>query len=103
MADREFSTLEAVNPGYAPLRNGKSLAADSGKQVMTDNVGKEAITPYSDGIETTPNKKDSTATRDYHEPHAYETQQIRRSRKWWWIGGAILLLAILGAVVGGLL
>jgi hypothetical protein len=101
MADRDFSTLEAVNLGYQPLRNHETLTADLGKQVVTDNAGKEVIKPYSDGIEPTSNQQYSTATKDYHEPLVDEQQHPKRSRKWWWIGGVILLLVILGAVLGG--
>lgn len=103
MADRDYSTLEAVNLGYQPLRNHETPTADSGKQVVTDNAGKEVIKPYNDGIELTSNQQYSTATKDYHELLVDEQQHPERSRKWWWIGGVILLLVILGAVLGGVL
>ncbi|KUJ24686.1 uncharacterized protein LY89DRAFT_713478 [Mollisia scopiformis] len=104
MADANFSTLEAVNPGYEPFRQGKPLPTDSGKQVVTEEAGKYVVpvVPYSDGIETTPVQKYPTEVQ-YHEPPIYDKQPNGRNRKWLWIGGAICLIVVLAAVLGGVL
>lgn len=101
MADREFSTLEAVNPQYRVLRGGE----DEGKQVLLGDGGMEVR--GGDGIEvtstSTSNLEYAPAINGFHEPNVYGTQTRRWRRRWLLLGAAILLLVIIGAIVGGIL
>ncbi|KAF8852319.1 hypothetical protein BDZ45DRAFT_695169 [Acephala macrosclerotiorum] len=99
MTDANFSTLEAINPGFEPFRKEKPLPAESGKQVISEDGGKQVVVPYSD-IEVNAQHQ---PTQKNLEPPVVENERPRRSRKWLWIGGAVLLVVILAAVLGGVL
>lgn len=105
MADANFSTLEAVNPGFEPLRKEKPLPVESGKQVISEDAGKQVVVPYSD-IEVTAQQQSTQhfpVDKNYLEPPVVENGKPRRRRKFLWIGGAVLLAVILAAVLGGVL
>lgn len=102
IADANFSTLEAVNPSFEPFRKEKPLPADSGKQVISEDGGKQVVVPYSD-IEVNAQHQPTQQypVENYLEPPIVEEGKTRRTRKWLWIGIAVLLVVILAAVLGG--